>query len=388
MCIFATMKGSILKEDVNPELLRWAREQAGIDIDESKGATVPGTQISFKRIQAFEDGKDQPTYRQLMALGKVYFRPTTIFYLSRPPQDPEIGIDFRTLRSQSRRANAIVDALKRDIVFRQSILKDFLQEVEEIRPLSFVHSYTQRHPRELARRIQRDFNFHLDEFRKKDNATKAFEYLRECVEEAGVFVMLIGHLGSSTQESHKCSVDMFRGFVLSDEIAPLIVINANDTKAARSFTLLHELAHLYLGNTSISGAWTPSIENNIEKFCNQVAASVLLPEQNIPYSNMEDIKNLSKQYKVSRAFILYKLFLEGKINHTQWQDCTKRMEQQSQTGSARGGGGNYYATRRNYLGHRILHVVKIGVRSGNLSYTAASAVLGTSPINVEKCYTY
>ena len=86
--------------------------------------------------------------------------------------------------------------------------------------------------------------------------------LRAKVESAGVFVLLIGNLGS---HHSALGLEAFRGFALADPIAPFIVINDQDAKAAWSFTLLHELAHLWVGATGVSGQFT---EGQLERFYN------------------------------------------------------------------------------------------------------------------------
>ncbi len=100
--------------------------------------------------------------------------------------------------------------------------------------------------------------------------------LRSKVEAVGIFVLLIGNLGS---HHTAISVEAFRGFALADTVAPFIVINDQDAAVAWSFTLLHELAHLWLGKTGVSGR-RPDAQ--IEKFCNDVAALILLPQHELP----------------------------------------------------------------------------------------------------------
>ena len=80
-----------------------------------------------------------------------------------------------------------------------------------------------------------------------------------------MFVLLAENLGS---HHSAIPVSAFRGFAIADPIAPFIVINDGDAKAAWSFTLLHELAHLWLGATGVSGG-VPEMQ--IERFCCDVA---------------------------------------------------------------------------------------------------------------------
>jgi Zn-dependent peptidase ImmA (M78 family) len=108
--------------------------------------------------------------------------------------------------------------------------------------------------------------------------------------------LLIGNLGS-----HHTTIDVttFRGFALSDDVAPFIVINDQDAQAAWSFTLLHELTHLWLGQTGVSGA---RAEQKIERFCNDVAGEVLLPIEELSgltIANHEDFESVVKNcYRV------------------------------------------------------------------------------------------
>ena len=87
------------------------------------------------------------------------------------------------------------------------------------------------------------------------------------IEDLGVFVV-VKKIGED--------IDDCRGFCLSDaDLPPIIVINsAESSMGARSFSLLHEYAHILLGAPGVSGT---SLNNAHERFCNQFATEFLMP---------------------------------------------------------------------------------------------------------------
>src|SRR5690606_23963375 len=97
------------------------------------------------------------------------------------------------------------------------------------------------------------------------------------IEERGILVMRNGVVGNNTHRP--LSVEEFRGFAIADEFAPLIFINGADYLSAQMFTLAHELVHVFVNASGISNLQdTYSSNNAIERFCNQVAAELLVPE--------------------------------------------------------------------------------------------------------------
>lgn len=153
-------------------------------------------------------------------------------------------------------------------------MRSLLESEEEAEPLDFVASYDIRRGAEgLATVISERLDFSLQSFRSGNGrgTSKGFAYLRERAEPAGIFVLLIGNLGS---HHSALIVELFRGFALSNKVAPFVVINVQDSEQAWSFTLLHELAHIWLGQTGVSGGRPTSA---IETFCNDVAGRILLP---------------------------------------------------------------------------------------------------------------
>ncbi len=243
---------------------------------------------------------------------------------------------------------------------------------------------------ELRKALQLD----LAEFRAQGKPENAFTLLRDRVERLGVFVLLIGNLGS-----HHTAIDAsaFRGFALADPIAPFIVINDQDSKSAWSFSLLHELAHLWLGTTGISGAFA---DVQVERFCNDVASNFLLHGNELPEAGVTRdmspeiaamrINIFAQERLLSRSMVAYRLFREGILTEANWRKLKDRFRNEwfemraahrSRERQA-DGGPNYYVVRRHRLGSALLHFVARTMSEGAMTPTKAGKVLGVKPRNI------
>ena len=194
---------------------------------------------------------------------------------------------------------------------------------EEAEPLPFVSSMTMRDGvGAVLASIRQTIGLDLAEFRAQSSPETAFALLRSKVEAASIFVLLIGNLGS-----HHTAIDVeaFRGFALADKIAPFVVLNDQDAKTAWSFSLLHELAHIWLGTTGISGGFA---ETQIERFCNDVAGGFLLPANELPAIRIDRGADLSKvaqtiaafaaERHISGSMAAYRLRHTGAISEEMW----------------------------------------------------------------------
>ena len=81
---------------VEPDVLRWARETAGLSPEEA----AHSLQVKDKRIQAWESGQKRPSMPQLRKMATVYKRLLSDFYLPSPPPENPLPHDFRRLPSE------------------------------------------------------------------------------------------------------------------------------------------------------------------------------------------------------------------------------------------------------------------------------------------------
>ena len=341
-----------------------------------------------------EVGEEGPSRAIITKMAKVYRRPLLVFYLAEPPRQGDRGQDFRTLPN-TERYNPELDALVRDLKARQGLIKSMLED-DEAQPLDFISSASMDVPAQtLAARMAERFRFSLARFRATNTPDEAFTYLREIIEESGVYVLILGNLGSFHTN---IPVEVFRGFALADPIAPVIVINDQDARTAWSFTALHELVHLWLGQTGISGI---NAENRIERYCNDVAGEFLLPTEDLrgfkpgPQRNMqqlaEEIGRFAQAHRVSRAMVAYKLYRTGNITRATWADLDRDFreewraykQREADKNKKKEGGPNYYIVRRHRMGTALLGLVRRSLDEGTITYTKASRVLGVKPRNVE-----
>ncbi len=385
---------------VNPAIMVWARETAGLTQEEAArklGFQDSSRSSAVEKLALIEHGRKEPSRPQLTKMAGQYRRPLLTFYLSKPPQKSNRGVDFRTLpQSDHSPEEAMLDALIREIRARQSMVRVIMEDEHEAEPLPFVGSHRIEDGRAvLLESLQALLGLNATAYRAQPSASAAFDFLRRNTEEAGIFVLLKGDLGNYATA---LDTTVFRGFSIADEVAPFIVINDRDARPAWSFTLLHEMVHLLLGHTGISG---DSAENEVERFCNDVAGEFLLPARELERLALDDngaigaiterISAFANEFKVSRALVAYKAYRTGLITwetHNQlkasyreeWQRDRETIREQARE---RDGGPNYYRVRRHRLGSRIIGLVEHMMAADALSTSKAAQILGVKPRQVQ-----
>ena len=388
-------------EQINPRVLAWARETAGLSVAEAAeklGLKDTAKTSAIEKLQALEDGSRDPAQGTLQKAASLYRRPLVAFYLAEPPAKGDRGEDFRTAKSVSARENATLDALLRDVKARQQMVRDVLEDTEEAELRPFVGAVgISSGSKRVAGAIREVLGVSVDQQRRSRDNGVLFTLLRSAAERAGVYVLLLGDIGSHHSDIGE---EVFRGFALADEVAPFVVINDNDAGAARSFTLLHELAHIWIGASGVSGPLRDVPKNVIERFCNDVASEFLIPSDAIPdhssllRASIRDvagvIQGLASAWKVSEPAVAYRFAQKGWISEAvtsslfamyaeRWRQQRQRERENRQPDEQ---GPTFYIVRRHRLGARLLGLVRRALQEEVLTHTRAAKILGVGPASV------
>lgn len=382
---------------INPEILIWARKTAGLDLETAARKVELNAARGLsgaERLAAMENGDVVPTAPVLRRMADKYHRPILTFYLPKVPAPPQLGQDFRTLPDQGDESNVLLATLLRDVKARQALLREMLEDDDDAVEVDLVGSAKGvRDAAELGTVIARAIDFDRAAYRARGKGEEAFAYLRTLVEAKGVFVLLAGDCG---HWSTAIEVGIFRGFAIADRLAPLIVINDQDAKSAWAFTLLHELAHLLIGETGVSGG-TPAA--GIEQLCNDAASAVLVDRAEIinlrqllraGHGDINVIGAFADQARISQSMVAYQLFRVGVIDEGRWTELREtfrrlwvtQKNRERERNRSKDGGPNWYVVRRHRLGSAILAVARQGMADGSLTPTRAARMLGVKPMNV------
>ena len=386
-------------ENINPAMLAWARKTSGLSAAEAAhkiGLSSSAHSTAAKKLQELEAGKAKPTRAQLEKIAKAYWQPLTIFYLASPPRVGDRGVDFRQSQQPiAKKDEAILDALLRSLRARQHMVRSLLEDDEDMQPLSWVGSISQSMPvNKAAANIRATLGVEntADFCRRQKTPEALFAALRQRIEELGVFVLLVRNLGSYHTE---ISEKVFRGFAIADGLAPFIVINSRDAKVARTFTLIHELAHVMTEATGVSASPEPTnpatSAEKTERFCNDVASEFLLPEDSLPaiarQTSLEHasavIRQLAQDRNISEPMVAYRLWRAGRISapmlrellglYSERWDNMRRQQRESASG-----GPSYYKIQRANIGEALLNLVDRTLRANELTHTEAARILGVS----------
>src|ERR1700735_1795870 len=295
---------------VSPALLRWARERAGLDI--------PTLAEWFPKLPEWEDGEAQPTLKQLESFAKAVHVPFGYLMLSVPPEETLPVPDFRTVagRTVGRPRQNLLDTIY-VCQERQGWYREFAQITRQPE-MGFVGSATlDMAPERVAQDMRTVLGFDLDARRDCATWSDALRLFIRQADSTGVLVMVSGVVLSNNRRH--LDTEEFRGFALSDRLAPLVFINGADTKSAQIFTLAHELAHLWLGASALSNASAAPLTGHRreEVWCNAVAAEFLVPLAALRgdlirgEAIQETLKRLTRRFKVSSLVILRRLLDAG-----------------------------------------------------------------------------
>jgi len=355
---------------VNGEVVRWARERSG--------ASLPDLAKRFPKIAEWEAEKTQPTLRQLEDFAKKTLTPLGYLFLADPP-DIRLPIpDFRTVQQDAapRPSPNLLETVYA-MLRRQEWMREYL--IEQGQPsLSFVgEASPEDAPPGVAAHMREALGIGDAWAVRHSTWTGALGALIDLVERAGILVVSNGIVGNNTHRT--LDPEEFRGFVLTDDYAPLVFINTVDGKAAQMFTLAHELAHVWLAQSAafdlrdMQPAGVP-----VEQACNRVAAEFLVPQAEMlaawptARGELRPFDELARRFRVSalvvacRALDLRLIDREGFfVFYADYRHDARRQA------AAKRSGGNFWATQENRIGRRFGEAVVRATQEGRLLYRDA-----------------
>lgn len=368
---------------LEPRILRWARERAGLD--ESALAKKLGI-TKVERVRAWETTGELP-YKKAELLAQKTYTPFGFLFLKEPPDETLPIPDFRTAGSAPMRGPSpnLLDTIYR-AQHRQNWFRDYLTE-EGHEPLTWVGLLpSSGSPVEAANRVRAVTGLTTDLRRRAAYWEDALRLMVEQIEESGVLVMRNGIVDNNVHR--KLSVEEFRGFALADEYAPLIFVNGADSLGAQMFTLAHELIHVWLGLSGVSSLEaTFANGGDTEKFCNEVAAELLVPLAELRNlwsqadRSVDPIQWLAGKFKVSSLVILRRMLDAGVIDRNTFARLYREEEDRFRSLRAqRPPGGDFYRTMGTRAGKRFAGALIADTLEGRTTYREALQLLGMKKI--------
>jgi len=372
-------KAATMRVDVKPAMLRWARERAGLEPD--------ALAHRFPKLADWEREEARPTLRQLEDFAKATHAPVGYLFLSEPPVERVPIPDFRTVENR-RIGHPSPDLLETIYLCqqRQEWYRDYVRSLRE-EALPFIGSaMLESDVVQTAAEIRHALGFEIEERRQCPTWTEALRRFIEQADRLGVLVMVNGVVGSNNHR--KLNPDEFRGFAISDELAPLVFINGADTKSAQMFTLAHELAHLWLGQSALSDVEPASLPaHRVENWCNRVAAELLVPlaifrEQLRPDEDLRAaLDRLAKHFKVSTLVVLRRIYDAGGLTQEAfWRAYREELSRLLEIQRA-GSGGDFYLTLGVRVGKRFARALVANTLEGQTLHRDAFRLLGFSKLS-------
>lgn len=305
---------------VKPDLLVWAREDSGLSLE----AAAKKISIRPDRLLACEQGDARLTVNQLRTLSNAYKRPLAFFFLPQPPPKSATLHDFRRLPDEEPESASPKLRLEiRRAKYRRRISLNLFNELGDEPPKFTAKASLSMNSEVVAKQIRELLNISQEQQYEFNSEYQGLHVWRDGIEHSGV--MVFQATGVKRNE--------MRGFSISENPLPVIVVNNKDVPQARVFSMLHELTHVML---RAGGLCNLEERQEIEVFCNRVAGAVLVPQEwlvsetvvkehgrRAEWSDLV-IGSLARRYGVGREVILRRLLIAGYTTQDFYQK--KRLE--------------------------------------------------------------
>lgn len=354
---------------ITPSVLEWAIKRAGVSAESI-----------HKKAEQWVSGKARPTFKQAVDIAKTLQIPFGYLWLKEPPKEQEIIPDLRTIGNGGLAQIPLeLKTVVNDVKQKQEWFKEYAKTNGILKCEAIGRFKGSDDTQEIADDVTARLEIQ-DLVGSGCDKDRMLKNLIEKIEKLGILVMRNSILRGNTKK--KLNLDTFRGFAIFDEFAPLIFINTNDSKAGQIFTLMHEVAHLWIGQSGISDLDIRE-NNKIELACNEIAAKILMPKTKIQkaFREFDDdrwLECIADRFSVSTLAVLNRLRSLSLLAPRRYQELyNAELERLSRIPKTRPSGAPppevMVRVRNGYL---FTFVVTSSVLSGDETYTNGASLLG------------
>ena len=367
--------------NISPQIIIWALSQTQEEkIDEKL----------MDDIKKWINGTKTPTFKQIENFSKKSNIPLGYFFLQTPPTEQIDLLKYRTVDSIhiANPSRDLIDTIhemeniqdwmknyRKDLEFDKLVIVGCMKEIKNISL--------------IANKMREHLGLVDTWYEQSKDARESFNYIRKQLELCGVVVIMSGIVGKNTHRA--LDVNEFRAFAMLDDWAPLVFINASDSNGAKLFSILHEAAHICLGESDLFNDRQEQITDvsKIENVCNAVAGELLVPEKiflkkwNEDMCNMDvfqKITELAKYFRCGEMVIARKAIDCNKIGQDIYnqvaQTAIKNYKQMKENKQANG--GNYYNTMSSRLDGCFIRALCESINIGRTTYTEAYRLTNTN----------
>ena len=372
-----------IKALVKPSVLKWARESLNLPLADA--AKKIGVKVSKLSDWESESGTSSPTIGQLRKAANVYKRPLAVFFLPEPPRDFDALKDFRRLPDPTQTTPSPKLNLEiRSAQMRREVALELAASIGIDPPRIQTVGSNLRNSDHLAAEARRILGVSLEAQCGWRGRYEALHGWIAALERIGILVFQTGAV----------ALDEVRGFSISADLYPVIVVNAKDSPRGRVFTLVHEFAHVLLNRGGLCDLHTTqrggSQEEETEAFCNQVAGTFLLPPREFlseaivtgkaPRATWADseIRQLAEKYSVSQEVVLRRLLTLGRISQTFYQQRRRELVEvyRRETERTQGGFVPHHVLKTRDLGRAFIRLVLEAYHTETINSSDVAEMLG------------
>ncbi len=356
--------------DINKNLIEWAIIRDGHEIKEYLDANP--------KVKQWLTEDKKPTVKQLEDFSRKIHVPFGYLFLKEPPKEELNFPFFRTGKEATDQVSLNVYDIVQQVQKRQDWLSEYLQE-EDHEPLEFVGKFNLETPfKEIVNDIRKTLGLQTNWAGYHNTWERALEFLTIQIEEIGIVTNFSGIVGNNTRRT--INVNECRGFVLVDDFAPFMFINSADAKAAQMFTIIHELAHIWIGQSAgFDMQKLLPADDPIELLCDKVAAEFLVPQDYLLsiWQEEKDFQKLNRVFKVSPIVVARRALDLSLISKNDFFSFYNNyINQINNLKLNRGSGGNFYATAKKRVSLMFASFVNNAVKEQKILYRDAYKLTG------------